>query len=453
MLNFEEKFFKHLNGTEYKNIHNLNWYVAISGGVDSLALLHLISSCFKDKNITAIYIDHGIHQDSQKWQTHCQQICEKIGISFIPYQIKLKSESNKSFETKARELRYKAFKKIIPKKSCLFTAHHKDDQVETFLFRLFRGSSFKGLAGIKEHSFLKKTKIHLKRPLISFCSKKEIVEYADEKGFKWINDPSNLDTKIKRNLIRKNIIPKINQIHPNALNTLLRHIEKSKQVDELFIEIANDDIKKCLVDKEIGSYLSIARLKTLSKTRLLNLIYQFAYQNWNFYFEGSLSLENFIDKFIYQSNNCDEFLLKKIRFINDGDLIIALKNNKIMHKPKKNESILNKLNIEISQGKLSYEFAKKNEWGFDIECINNLETIDVGGLNRVQLAGKNHHQSLKKLFQEYNIAFYLRDFYPYLSLNNQLVALPNIGICDSKYAKKQIDEANPRVIKFIWNYL
>jgi tRNA(Ile)-lysidine synthase len=184
---------------------NSDFALAVSGGPDSLALMHLSKRYALNNNInlTVISIDHGIRKESSKEIVWLKKIAKKNKINF--YSTKLKKKINGSNTlSKARTLRYEALSKYCNKKKIkfLFTAHHLDDEIENFLMRLIRGSGVKGLSSLKAKSRYKNTKLILVRPLLEY-SKKSLIAYLSEQKQNYIYDRTNYNNKYDRSRIRK----------------------------------------------------------------------------------------------------------------------------------------------------------------------------------------------------------------------------------------------------------
>ena len=179
--------------------------VAVSGGPDSLALMHLSNRYALNNNInlTVLSIDHGIRAESSKEIAWLEKIAKKNKINFYSTKLKKKINSSNTL-SKARTLRYEALSKYCNKKKIKFllTAHHLDDEIENFLMRLIRGSGVKGLSSLKVKYRYKNTKLILVRPLLEY-SKKSLVAYLSEQKQTYINDRTNYNNKYDRSRIRK----------------------------------------------------------------------------------------------------------------------------------------------------------------------------------------------------------------------------------------------------------
>lgn len=175
-------------------------FAGLSGGLDSCVLLSALAQNIKPALISAIHIHHGLQDDADKFQAHCQALCKQLNIKLLVKKVRV--EQGASIEAQARNARFKAFSEIVPKDSLLFLGHHQDDQIETFFMRLLRGSGLKGLAGMSEQQRFEP--FFLARPLLSL-SKYELKQYAQSQKISWIEDSTNKDTQFERNKIRHHL--------------------------------------------------------------------------------------------------------------------------------------------------------------------------------------------------------------------------------------------------------
>ena len=201
---------KHIE-TLVNKFQDHHFYIGVSGGVDSMVLLHLLSS---HENITALHVNYKLRgADSDLDEQHVQNEAFKLNIPLITHQVtteeKLKMKEG-NLQLEARKIRYDFFIKeaLNKEKSKIFVAHHLDDQVETFFLQLTRGSGIAGLSGMETQSG------NLIRPLLSF-SKKEISIYAKENDVMWREDKSNNSLKYLRNRLRNAWIPLLEKNNPN----------------------------------------------------------------------------------------------------------------------------------------------------------------------------------------------------------------------------------------------
>ncbi|WP_235963564.1 tRNA lysidine(34) synthetase TilS [Marinomonas colpomeniae] len=189
-------------------------WVGFSGGVDSHVLLNAIVSQLsfqQKKNIAVIHVHHGLSDHADSWLNHCKQVCQKLGVRFEAQYVQLEIQA--SVEDAARNARYQAFESVMSTKDVLLLAHHGDDQVETVLFRLLRGTGGKGLSGMPRTRTIGKKGACLVRPLLG-VSKASIENYAYQEKLEWIQDESNLDERFTRNFLRHRVVPILKERFP-----------------------------------------------------------------------------------------------------------------------------------------------------------------------------------------------------------------------------------------------
>lgn len=199
--------------------------LAVSGGIDSMVLLDLVSKHIKHENIIIAHCNHGFRQESDDEAIFVQKISQQLGFVF-EYK---KAEGLSNNELAAREFRYSFFYHLMNKyhAKAILTAHHKNDQIETFLFRLMRGAGLVGLSGMKENDEERK----IMRPLLSF-TRKEIETYAKLHNVTWMEDPTNSETNYDRCWIRNEIIPSIEKRKPGLTNIIFKTAQNFSEVSD-----------------------------------------------------------------------------------------------------------------------------------------------------------------------------------------------------------------------------
>lgn len=206
--------------------------VGVSGGADSMVLLWALLDKQKQVGfyLKVINVNHHLRgEESDSDTKFVKEFCEK---KKIPYEIvdvdvkSLKADKKLTLEESARVARYDAFAKIMKtdKLNKLFLAHHKNDQVETILMHIFRGSGVAGASGIKQNDYVV-------RPLLNF-DKNEILKIASEHGVKFVTDSSNSDNAFARNYVRNVVVPAIEKAYPNVVNSIFEFGKKCKEMQE-----------------------------------------------------------------------------------------------------------------------------------------------------------------------------------------------------------------------------
>lgn len=247
--------------------------VAVSGGSDSMALLHYAHFNAKKFgiNVVALNVEHGIRGAASVADTEfVKDYCLKNGIPVISYSVDSIKNSQKeklSLEESARNLRYECFFDAIEKKKCdkVATAHHKSDNVESVLLNLFRGTGLKGLSGISTNYQDK-----IIRPFLN-VEKTDIKKYIKENAIPFITDESNFCDDYTRNFLRLNVIPKIKEVFPEMEKSISRFSAIAKEEDEYLEKIAKSAIKSnknsieisLPIEKPILARAAVIALKTL----------------------------------------------------------------------------------------------------------------------------------------------------------------------------------------------
>ncbi|CAH0524960.1 tRNA lysidine(34) synthetase TilS [Vibrio hippocampi] len=249
--------------TQHLNAHN-KVVLGLSGGMDSRVLLHLLGrfqSDYPERNIIAVHIHHGLSSNADQWQTQCQRWSQKEGIAFDYRLVEVKSKAGESLEQVARHARYQALNDYIEPGDVLVTGQHLDDQTETFLLALKRGSGPKGLSSMAQSMPFGLG--YILRPLLA-VSRRDIERYAISEKLEWVEDESNQDTRFDRNFLRQEVIPSIKQRWPSFTSSVARSARLCAAQEQLLTELLQPELTK-LCD-ELGG-LSIVELAAYSQLK------------------------------------------------------------------------------------------------------------------------------------------------------------------------------------------
>ena len=199
-------------------------YIGFSGGSDSSILSYLASKRWGDK-VCLVHVNYGISEDADTWQQHCQAQAELWDVRFIAKRISTPLKDEKSL----RDIRYCYWQELLESQDILLLAHHAQDQLETVLFRLFRGHNLLSLQGMPARRSLGKGL--LMRPFLELDT--DCLHQAlEEHNIPYIEDISNQDTSIDRNYIRHNVVPQIRQRWPQVCTGLNRLIQQIQEIPE-----------------------------------------------------------------------------------------------------------------------------------------------------------------------------------------------------------------------------
>lgn len=245
--------------------------VALSGGVDSLSLLHSLHHRIKQSShtfsLSAVYIDHQLQAGSEQWAEQNRQFCESLEVAFEAVKVDV-DKSTASLEKAARTARYQALSHFIADEhTCLVTGQHLNDQAETFLLQLLRGAGSKGLSAMP--GWTEFSKGFLARPLIDI-PRATLEAYCQSHGLEPIEDPTNSDTDIRRNFIRHQVLPLIEEKWPQAVKTIAAASDIQAENQQLLNELAAIDFENCF-DARMDALL-LASIRKLSPRRVRNLL-------------------------------------------------------------------------------------------------------------------------------------------------------------------------------------
>lgn len=244
--------------------------IAFSGGIDSTVLLDAVvrGAGQHQTPMVAVHINHGLHDDAPEWAAHCRNVAADLGVQFIGKSVEIDETSRLGIEAAAREARYDVFRALVEEGDWLLSAHHEDDQAETLLLNLMRGSGLAGIAGIGALRGFSRGM--LARPLLGI-SGRSIAAYADEHKLRWIDDPSNLDIRFDRNFLRREIIPALEERWPGVAQQLRKSAELAGEASELLNDLAQLDLA-AVTTGATPDKLDIDGLKTLSDGRQRSLL-------------------------------------------------------------------------------------------------------------------------------------------------------------------------------------
>lgn len=242
--------------------------VAYSGGMDSTVLLHALALLRSQlpAPLSAVHIDHGLQAEAAGWGRHCEAECARLEVPLTRLAVDARPRRGESPEAAAREARYAAMAGLLQANELLLTAHHSDDQGETLLLQLLRGSGPRGLAAMPRRLPLGRG--GLLRPLLDF-SRAELADWANAQGLRWVEDPSNQQLAADRNFLRHRVLPLLQSRWPAVENSLSRAAVHQQDAVELLDVLAATDLQDAA---EGEGCLRVATLRRLSAARCRNLL-------------------------------------------------------------------------------------------------------------------------------------------------------------------------------------
>ena len=301
--------FKHIIYSDIPEIKNRQVFLAISGGIDSVVLCHLLSEV--KLKFTLLHCNFTLRgEESNSDQQFVEKLALKLKTPFLVRTFDTKKESEKSktnIQLTARNLRYAWFNEISKtiEDPLILTAHHADDNIETFLLNLLRGTSIKGASGIPKFRDV------FYRPLLTF-NKADLLCYAEQNNIEFRNDSSNNEVKYKRNLLRNKIIPDLEKINSSFKENMSNFIKDMIIVNKNLDEFSNQFISKNLEVHCGYSSVLIDKLVELSDIQLSNL-----FDSNELYRAKIIEFRKFL-----KSSTGSVFRTKNTEFLNNRDSIL-----------------------------------------------------------------------------------------------------------------------------------
>lgn len=230
---------------QLRAIPSTRFVLAFSGGVDSRVLLDLLARYQREHHCEclAVHVHHGLSPNADDWAQRCQYWGEQTGIPVVTEYADIQRESGMSLEQVAREARYALLAKHVQAETCLLLGQHADDQSETFLLAMKRGSGPKGLAAMaKCDRFADGQRL---RPLLTH-RRSEIEAYATQHHLQWVSDESNQDERFDRNFLRHQITPNLIARWPNIHASIQRSAELCAEQEDVMASLLKDKLKSLL---------------------------------------------------------------------------------------------------------------------------------------------------------------------------------------------------------------
>jgi len=401
-----------------------SYRVGFSGGADSTALLHALSKIYPqlDVPVSAVHVNHGIHPEADHWQLECEKFCRQHGIELTCLRIKLKNCSGKGQEAEARHLRYEAIASLLEPADCLLTAHHADDQAETLLLNLMRGSGVDGLSGMPESRPLGRG--FLQRPLLRFKNS-ALRDYLHQNEIEWTEDPSNQHLNHDRNFVRHEVIPLLERRWPEVSQRLLLTREAMSDARHLLERLADEYLELNLVHPFV--------LHITAQCRANAELFKLLIRRWMKESDATGIPVYQLDSFCEQARRTGNDHNIAVHW--DGWILRWYKNRLWLHTAKE---ILPCPAVKWPKGQSEIDLGR-DAGRLVLKSIDppasRLEAFmgvspdgefSVGGRSNMEasvISQGGHHKSLKNLFQAADIPPWLRDSIPLCKLEGELVAM------------------------------
>ena len=250
--------------------------VGLSGGADSAMLLvyaRLLAPKYHLK-ITALHIHHGLQKPADEWAAHSQALCEMLGVDFIIKRVAVDEASGLGMEASARQARYQAYKEVASELNCAhyLLAHHQNDQAETVLLRLLRGTGAQGMGAMSAESEYEG--VHYYRPWLDLPRARILAaaqEWGQITGWYPVNDPTNHDIVYTRAAVRELLVPALDSRWPSWQSNVIRHAQLMQENNLLLKDLAAMDLVSLELSED-GCSFSLAAWRELAEHRQANVL-------------------------------------------------------------------------------------------------------------------------------------------------------------------------------------
>lgn len=408
--------------------------VAYSGGLDSHVLVHVMASLreqLRGAVLQVIHINHALQPDAQQWADHCAQVCAELQLTYHTLQINAAPAAGESPEAAARSARYQALAGVMGKDDALLTAHHRDDQAETLLLQLLRGSGPRGLAAMPVcAAFGPGT--HL-RPLLEF-TRAQLHRYATQHSLSWIEDQSNFGINFDRNYLRHEIMPRLAARWPAASSTLARSARHAADAAQLLDALAQSDLERVVAERR--DTLSVKRLMTLDQPRQRNVL-QAWFKRLNLPLPAAAHIEHILNDVVAVAADrepCVRWPGVEVRRYRDR---MMAQPPLAAHDPATVLPWDMQEALTLPAGLGTLNMTRAPDKGLDEKlCRERRLTVRFRrGGEHCRPVGRGHTHELRKLFQETGIPPWQRDRIPLIYLDADLAAVGDLWVCEPFQAR------------------
>ncbi|MBI6548958.1 tRNA lysidine(34) synthetase TilS [Xenorhabdus lircayensis] len=395
--------------------------VGFSGGLDSTVLLHLLVRLRAEYQqlgcdpiaLRAIHIHHGLNPKADSWVEHCRQICVGWQVDYRIERVRLDICQN-GIEAAARDARYQSFQRELQPDEILITAQHLDDQAETFMLALKRGSGPAGLSSMP--SCMPFAETTLIRPLLN-ASRAELEEYIQAQGLQWIEDDSNQDDRYDRNFLRLHVMPLLNQRWPHFPQAVSRSADLCGEQERLLDELLSDSLNSLTT---LEGAISIPPLGNCSEAKRNALLRRWLNQ-CGVKMPAREQLQRIWSEVALARQDAEpRFRLGQYDIRRYRQQLWLVPQYQLLAGAILEWDIEQELVLPDGLGTL----IRSEENGIKVRAPDGNEqvTIRFGVQGNVSIVGRQHSRHSKKLWQELGVAPWLRERTPLLYYDEKLIA-------------------------------
>ena len=400
------------------------YVIAFSGGLDSTVLLHALHAAAQSRGVPllAVHIDHGMQAESAAWAEHCAAVAGQLGVEYAQQRVEVGLAGGKGPEAAARDARYAALATVLEDGDWLLSAHHQDDQAETLLLNLLRGSGPAGLAGIA--GIRPFANGWLARPMLA-VKQDELLEYAKANDLDWIDDPSNDNAEFDRNYLRHEVLPKIEARWPGAAERLHRSSRIAADAAAMLDDIAALDLEAVggRVDR-----LELPALQALPERRQKNVL-RYAIRQRGLAAPSAAHIDRVLAEVIKARVDAEPVLSwadVEIRRFRDRLYILRAKDRQAT--PQSLVIAPGSTQV-LGSGLGTLRLEQDSASGLDDKLVSRgLELRYRQGGEKIRPLDQSHTKTLKNLLNEASIVPWMRDRIPLLYAGEELVAVADLWL-------------------------
>jgi tRNA(Ile)-lysidine synthase len=397
---------------------------ALSGGRDSIVLLDAGVEALRARSRPAIglHVHHGLQADADRWSAFCAQACADRGVAYAERRVVVARPPRASLEAQAREARYAALRELAREHGAhaVALAHHQDDQAETLLLQLGRGAGPAGLAAMPASS-TDASGLAWYRPLLGL-PRAAIDAYARAARLQWVEDPSNDDTRLRRNAVRQRVAPAFASTMPGYPGTLARAAAHQAEASSLLDALAEIDARDAHYDAA-GGAIDAAAFAGLPPARARNLL------RWFLHLRGlpppsSARLEAMLRQLAGARADA------RVELAHAGAIVGRHRGRVVAHAAPPGDYLRpwhGEPTVELPHGELAFEPAE----GAGIDAARVAAGLAIRprrGGERLRLGPDRARRELKSLLCESGLPAWEREELPLVMAGDALVAVPGIGV-------------------------
>jgi tRNA(Ile)-lysidine synthase len=400
------------------------YLVALSGGLDSTVLAHALAKTRgrHGGQLLAIHIDHQLQSGSSRWTEYCRELAGRLGIEFVAERVAVDTSAGSGLEAAAREARYAALARHVGDGDWLLSAHHRNDQAETLLLNLMRGSGPAGLAGIGAATPFAGG--WLVRPLID-VSRAELEAYAAACGLEWLDDPSNSDLRFDRNYLRHEVLPALERRWSCAVERIARSADLAGEAATMLEELAGIDLR-ALGNR--ATRIDVEGLVKLPEARQRNLL-RHAIRRAGLPLPGAARLATVIDSVLHAKRDAQPLVewpggeLRRYR----GRLYLLPPLGESCWPPQ--GRALTATPVPLGEGMGTLTLVPDAPRGLSAATLARGLSVRMRcGGEQIKPAGQAHTKKLKKLLQDEGVVPWMRDRLPLVFAGDELVAVADLWV-------------------------